>query len=138
MKIDAQDADARLGLAWVRYLQRRDGEARLEIGLAQEEAHLSSQRYLADLIRAALDERAGQRDEAARAYDDAIADCPVCQSGYAGRVRVATDSGDAETGRRSATAYAAVPKPNVDPWWDFVIGGLDQTSIAWLRDEVHR
>jgi tetratricopeptide (TPR) repeat protein len=138
LKIEPQDADSHLGLAWVHYLQRRDGDARVEIGLAREETHLSSQRYLADLIRAALDEREGQLDEAALAYDDAIADCPVCQSAYAGRVRVATNSGDTDTARLCAATYASVPKPNFDPWWDFFIGGLDQNSIAWLRDEVRR
>jgi tetratricopeptide (TPR) repeat protein len=139
LKIDANDSDAHLRLGWVRSLQRRNNEARQELDAAQQAAHTPAQRYLARLFRAALDERLNHLADAARAYDDAIAQCPTCQSAYAGRVRVATTVGDLDTARERTAAFAATRKPDSrDPWWDEYVGGVDLESLAWLRNTVHK
>jgi tetratricopeptide (TPR) repeat protein len=139
LKIDPGDGDAHLRLGWVRYLQRRDNEARQELDAARLDARRPAQHYLARLFRAALDERQNHLTDAARAYDDAIAQCPTCQSAYAGRVRVATAVGDLATARERTAAFAAARKPDsADPWWDEYVGGVDRESLAWLRTTVHK
>jgi tetratricopeptide (TPR) repeat protein len=128
-------ASAHLHLGWVRFLGHDDrGVSEFESAL--EHADDDSTRYLARLFLGAVAERENRFEDARREYEAALALGPTFQTAFVALGRAEEALGHSARARELAQQYAALFERHEDPWWDFHLGGLDQSTLQWLRREA--
>jgi len=130
-------ATAHLHLGWVRLAEGDDRGLRdLEAALAR--ADDDRDRYLAHLFLGRFAEQHEKLDEARREYEAAMAVGPLFQTAFVALGRVEEALGRPARARQLAAAYAVLTDKREDPWWDYYLGGFDQISLEWLRQEARR
>jgi tetratricopeptide (TPR) repeat protein len=128
-------ATAHLHLGWVRFGARDDRSVH-DFESALEHATDDSTRYLAHLFMGAFAERQNRFEDARREYEMALALGPLYQTGFIALGRVEEALGHSARARELAQQYAALGEKHEDPWWDYHLGGFDQSTLRWLRGEA--
>jgi tetratricopeptide (TPR) repeat protein len=128
-------ASAHLRLGSVRFLAH-DERCGAEFEAALARASDAVDRYLARLFLGAFAESQHRPDDAREHYEAALEAGPAYQSAYVALSRLEESVGRSARAQELAQMYAALPTKLDDPWWNFHLGGFDQSSLDWLRREA--
>jgi len=128
-------ATAHLHLGWVRF-RGQDDRSVHDFELALAHATDDGTRYLAHLFLGAFAERKNNLDDARGHYEAALALGPAYQTAYVALSHVEEARGNPTGARELARRYAALATKEEDPWWNYHLGGFDQTTLDWLRHEA--
>jgi tetratricopeptide (TPR) repeat protein len=135
IELDPLLTPAHLHLGWIR-ISQDDARARENLNTALAVAATPIDRYLAHLLIGGLAERESRLDDALRDYEAARTIGPACQTPYIALARVETALGNTSRAHEIAVALSTVTSRTEDPWWNFQVGGVDDESLRWLRQEA--
>src|SRR5579864_7762286 len=137
LELDPTLDEARLRLGRVVFLRNDLKAARIELEPVARGSILPRLRYLAHLFLGAMAEFQNDFTGARVEYREALAIGPECQTPYISLTFVEQALGHADTARDLMARYAGLsPDAASDPWWFYQNGGIDEESLAWLRQQV--
>jgi Flp pilus assembly protein TadD len=119
-------------------LLERDDEALAELTLVVEGDASPRQRYLAHLFRGAVSAGRGDTVAARSAYEAAMALAPGRQTALLAMSHLEETAGNVARARALLAPLASGGADDEDPWWTYQNGGLDEETLAWLRDYVRQ
>ena len=126
---------AYLHLGWVHFVSGDDrAGADLESALAR--ADDNDTRYVAQLFLGAFEEHHERLDAARLHYEAALGVGPNYQTAFVALSRLEEALGHHSRAQELARAYASLRNRQEDPWWNYRLGGFDQSSLDWLRHEA--
>ncbi len=130
-------ARARVRLGRVLAVVGRTVEAQAELERAQQDAEDSTEQYLAAMFLGSLHEDRGDLAKARESFERALSIAPASHAATAALGYLEVMAGRAD--RAHALARSLLSQPAAaDPWWAYRNGGLEQASLAWLREQVRR
>jgi tetratricopeptide (TPR) repeat protein len=136
--LDPTSARAYLHLAWV-HVRERDDRAVEDARHALQYAGNDDERYLAQLLLAAIAERNERYDDAIAAYSRARELGPryqVACTGLANAYAAAGDAGAATTAIECLSLRSSAAQP--DPWLVLRYGITEPAIVDWLDTEARR
>jgi tetratricopeptide (TPR) repeat protein len=137
LKLDPTLDEARLRLGRVLFLRNDPKAAQVELEPIARGSALPRLRYLAHLFLGAVAEYQNDLAGARAEYREALTIGSECQTPYISLAFVEQALGHDEAARDLMARYAALsPDAAADPWWFYQNGGIDEESLAWLRQQV--
>lgn len=118
-------------------LDHRDEGRRLLEPVAGGPDHTPGDRYLATLFLAGDYERAGDVARARTSLEGLDAIAPGRQTGWLALAQLEQRAGRVDRAREIVAAHLGLAS-DIDEWWAFRLGGLENGDLAWLRDTIAR